>query len=259
MTESSSSKTVVYIYNGPGVCSESVEHTAQTLKKILHTKYSIQNIGPKEVIQGLWVRDAALFVLPGGADLSYVKELSPYGNDLLKKYVFEGGAFLGICAGSYYSGKNVDFAKDTDLEVLGERKLIFFPDTVKGPLLKPYEYNSYSGACAASIHTPILNSLNFLKVYYNGGGYFVNAQEYSDVNVIADYDVSDNQKPAAAIVQINYGKGKVILSGVHWEYDPALLDGNDTYLKPIIADLSEYEQKRILLGKHLVHMLDLEV
>lgn len=36
-------------------------------------------------------------------------------------------------------------------------------------------------------------------------------------------------------IYTHYGKGDVILSGVHFEYDPILMDTHDTYLREIIS------------------------
>ena len=241
----------MFIYNGPGVSQESLKQTAAAVRKVL-PNYLIQYIGPLRVINDSWEESAAFFILPGGADIPYTKELNGLGNQKIKSYVANGGAFLGICAGSYYAGAVVDFAKNTPLEVQGERELAFFPGIVKGPILAQYDYLSQKGARAAQLTWGASKGFEEgeqFTVFYNGGGYFEEVAKFSNTSVLAYYD---EEKKFPAIIECRIGRGIVILSGVHFEYDPILLDSNDEYLKTVISLISEDDRHRELLLKHLV-------
>lgn len=244
----------VYIYHGPGTSNESVMQTAYTLGRYLSINYKIKTLQHDHVISGDWIKDAALFLMPGGADLPYVANLTPVGNRIIKAYIESGGSFLGICAGAYYASNYVEFALGTELEVKGERELSLFPGTVKGPCLKPYDYRTNSGACAAEIQLAADGSK--LKVFYNGGGFFVGAESMREIEKIARY-TQDGNENEAAIIRFMYGKGRVILSGVHPEYDPEFLDSKDIFFKPIASVIKENEQCRIDLIKYLLNSLGL--
>lgn len=249
-----SQQKTVFIYNGPGVSQESLKQTAVSVKSVL-PDHPIEYIGPLQVINDFWEGKAAFFILPGGADIPYTKELNGLGNQKIKNYVANGGAFLGICAGSYYAGAFVDFAKNTPLEVQGERELAFFPGIVKGPVLAQYDYLSQKGARAARLIW--VASKGFEKdeqftVFYNGGGYFEEAANFSNTSVLAYYD---EEKKMPGIIQCRIGKGIAILSGAHFEYDPSLLDSNDVYLKTVIPLIAEDNQHRELLLKYLFERL----
>lgn len=245
----------IYIYYGPGASTECVLNTAYTLKQCLSTDYQIRTLQPDELISGDWKKDAALFLLPGGADLPYVQFLTPVGNLEIKNYIESGGSFLGICAGAYYASNFVCFAPGTELEVIGNRQLSFFPGTVKGPCLKPYDYKTKSGAYAAEIK--LTKDLSIIKVFYNGGGFFVGSETIDGVENIATY-TQDAAKNKAAIISLKYGKGLVVLSGVHLEYDPELLDSKDSFLKPIALNLKNYDQERVNLVKSILQNLGLK-
>lgn len=242
---------MVYIYAGPGVSKNSLMQTEKTLNFFLKPPYLIKRIFPEQIINEEWEKETALLIIPGGADLPYAKALNGAGNQKIKSYVENGGAFLGICAGSYYGGAFVDFGKNTDLEVQGERELSFFPGTVRGPILAPYAYRSESGARAAQISwmcSSDFQKSTLLSVYYNGGGYFVDAEKKNRVTVLASYGLEDY----AAIIECEVGLGKAILSGVHFEYDPELLDSENDHLKPIIAQLRSQNQERLELVRCLL-------
>ena len=185
-------KNVVYIYKDDGVSEESLLQTIATLKELLSRNYSVHTINAKDVIYNKWIKDAALFVMPGGADLPYAKKLNGKGNHNIKNYVQDGGAYLGICAGSYYGSAYVEFDKGGELEVLGERELAFFPGKEIGPILAKYDYKNNSGARAANIKLA-LDAVKESIVYYNGGGYFENAANYDKVSVVGYYQ---NHLPA---------------------------------------------------------------
>lgn len=251
---------IVYIYSGPGVSQESLEHTQHTLKQILSENYLIKNIQPKEVQNGRWINDAVLFIMPGGADLPYVEHLCTLGNNQIKKFVKKGGAYLGFCAGAYYGSQKVEFAPHSPLEVIGERELSFFPGTAVGPTLATYDYKTNSGARAALLQWELQEDLPFKKkflVYYNGGCHFENAHRYKNVAILGNYNTTTG--PKAAIIQILVGKGRVILSGVHCEYAPELLNDNDQYLFPIKKQLLSRDSDRRVLMKTLIKRLGIDV
>jgi biotin--protein ligase len=252
-----SSKEVVYIYAGPGVSQYSLSQTTATLRAFLHSDYQLELIFPEQILKSDWEKQTVLLIIPGGADIPYMQVLNGVGNQKIRSFVENGGSFLGICAGSYYGGNFVDFAKGTKLEVQGKRELSFFPGIVRGPILSPYEYKSESGSKAAKISWQGSSGFergSTFTVYCNGGGYFVDASAKENTNVLASYDVEGR---LAAIVECQVGRGKVILSGVHFEYDPELLDHNDEYLQQILPELEEGNEKRIQLIRHLLERLHL--
>jgi glutamine amidotransferase-like uncharacterized protein len=244
----SQERDTVYVYQDEGVSEESLNQTILTFQKLIK-KYAVVTISAKQVKEGGWSKNAILFVMPGGSDLPYVKKLNGKGNEVIKQYVTNGGSFLGICAGSYYGSSYVEFDKNGPLEVLGNRELGFFGGNAIGPILAPYDYKTQSGSRAATIYTTLPNVTKTI-VFYNGGGFFENAEQYPNAKVIGTYD---NNLPA--IILINYGKGKVLLSGVHFEYDPFLLNSKDQHIQKIIEPLREGNESREVLFKNLMGVL----
>ncbi|WP_342272630.1 BPL-N domain-containing protein [Candidatus Tisiphia endosymbiont of Parasteatoda lunata] len=235
----------IKIYNDLGVSKESIKHCEYTLK--LYTpQYKVEYISAKEILEENWFKDTYLLVLPGGRDLYYVQKLQGKGNANIKNYIKNGGNFLGICAGSYYSGNYLEFAKGTNIEVIGKRELEIFKGTVKGPLLALYYYNLNKGARAAYLRINPIIGLNIKDcyVFYNGGGYFVDAENTKDTEIIASYE--DNK---AAIIKCMYGNGTAILSGVHLEYDPMLIKNKS--LNNICKTLTAHNIVRIKLLNYL--------
>ncbi len=252
-----SSAQIIYIYAGPGVSKSSLMQTENTMNLFLKSNYLIKHILPEQITYDDWEKQAALLIIPGGADIPYMHALNGVGNQKIRSYVENGGAFLGICAGGYYSGNFVDFAKGTDLEVLGKRELCFFPGIVRGPTLAPYDYKSESGARAAKVMWRDFFQFqenSHFTVYYNGGGSFVDAKTKNNTTILACYDTEGQE---TAIIECQVGSGKAILSGVHFEYDPNLLDADNEYLKQIISKLKSEDSKRIQLIQHLLERLNL--
>jgi biotin--protein ligase len=237
---------VVYIYKDKGVSAESLTHTIYTLKNCLSEKCKILTLSAKEVIEGLWEQDADLFVMPGGRDIPYYRALKGKGDERIRTFVQNGGSFIGICAGSYYAGSYVDFAKNTDLEVQGGRGLSFFPGIVKGPILSSYDYLTKIGARAERIST---EEGDEYPVFYDGGGCFLDAAGQENVTVIASYSIG---KEYPAIISCKVGAGIALLSGVHIEYEPSLLDRKDPYLARLIPSLEKGNEERKYFVRDLI-------
>jgi biotin--protein ligase len=129
---------------------------------------------------------------------------------------------------------------------------------VRGTILACYDYKIESGARAAKIlgkNFPQLQKNPYFTVYYNGGGCFVDADQKDNTTILACYDT---EKQEAAIVECVIGTGKAILSGVHFEYDPNLMDAGNEYLRYIIPMIKDENSQRVLLVLHLLKRLNLK-
>jgi glutamine amidotransferase-like uncharacterized protein len=233
------SKKIVYVYNDDGVSENSLQQTLSTFKKHL-SNYKVQTINALEVIEGKWIKKAVLFIMPGGADLPYTKKLNGKGNAVIKNFVRNGGKYLGICAGAYYGTSYIEFDKKGELEVSGERELSFLKGKAVGPALAKYDYKNNSGARPAKIK---LKTTEEIISYFNGGCFF----ETNQLNVIVLGLYSEINKPA--VIYMRYGKGDVVLSGVHLEYNPILMDKSDPYLKEIIPQINHDILLNIVLNQ----------
>ncbi len=258
-SNSTPKNNVIYLYAGPGTSEESVSQTESTLISLTSFPYKVKKVGPEEVIKGTWMVDGALIVMPGGADIPYCQHLSPLGNAKIKEFVKNGGAYLGLCAGAYYGAKEILFSVGTPLEVTGERELSFYQGIAEGPAIAPYSYDSNAGARLASLRwiameNPLQKNRLFVS-FFNGGCHFVNAEAIENVTPLAKYREENSKEEKTAIVEIKVGKGIAILSGVHFEYSPDLLDQNDQYLKPISQALKENDEGRIKVARYLLQKL----
>lgn len=265
-------ESVIYVYDGAGVSQESLTQTLVTLKRHTHKTYKIKTLSPEEVRQGRWRQDAALFVMPGGADIPYCKDLNGAGNEHIRAFVDQGGRYLGICAGAYYGCAAIEFSKGTDIEVIGARELNFYPGLGIGPTYGPYDYKTTKSAKVLEImwEAPPLTQKNsakpqsphplqkkFAAVFYNGGGYFEKEDTVAvdpvksnmtkktvpfvnNVTVLARYPDPQNH---AAIIYRQVGKGHVVLSGVHFEYEAPHLDASDSHYQTNIIPALQLDQK----------------
>lgn len=242
-------KPVIYVYQDAGVDEKALAHTLDTLKATVGTDYQITTLSAASLLQDNWIKNAKLLVMPGGADLPYVQKLQGKGNQRIRDFVASGGAYLGICAGAYYGAAVVEFDKGGKLEVVGPRELSFFSGKAIGPILAPYDYHTNSGARAAQI-TTTLPGLSSVTVYYNGGGYFEHALQDPHARILAIYP---NQ--LAAIIHVTYGKGNVILSGVHFETEAEHLEATDQYLAPLVPLLQQDHKNRRQLQLAILRLL----
>jgi biotin--protein ligase len=166
-----------------------------------------------------------MLVMPGGADLGYCAVLNGKGNSRIKRFVQDGGSYLGLCAGGYYGSGRCEFEiGDKLLEVQGDRELAFFPGTCRGCAYPGFKYHSENGARAAKlkVNTALNVAPPIFKAYYNGGGVFVDAGKYHEqgVEILASYvdETFVESTDRAAVVCCKVGSGAAILTGPHPEF-----------------------------------------
>lgn len=255
----------ILVYVGPGAGPSSIVNTIATLEALASSKYIIKVAQPEDLIDPTWMQNTALLVMPGGADRPYLEKLTGKGNANIREYVKNGGKYLGICAGAYYSADRIEFAKgDEDLEVTGERELKFYPGLVEGPTYSGFDHRNTANTAGMRAATIYWNAdqpkyaMQDVTLFYNGGGHFVNAEKYPEVIILARYGEEAPGRPdsPAAIVECTVGKGKAILSGPHFEWHAETLEGPE--FAAIRAKLKQRSADRLIVAKSLLERLDIE-
>ncbi|RCH83516.1 biotin holocarboxylase synthetase [Rhizopus stolonifer] len=258
----------ILVYDDLGASSNSVKHTQNTLKSLLGHAYDVITIDRKVLQSEPWEINCAMLVMPGGRDLPYCEALNGHPNARINHYVRAGGRYLGICAGAYYASKNIEFEKgNAIMEIIQPRELEFYPGLCKGTTYPGFVYNSESGASSVSVVTEkdVLKDVSSeIKMYYNGGGYFVRPEEYSHVTVLCRFKdhgplCKDEPRGPAAVVHCKIEKGDALLIATHPEYDVSSEDllladqANSEKVSEILKDLvlSEVERKRFLCAAFL--------
>jgi len=248
----------IFIYSGAGVAERSRRETPVLLESLLASSgYETYLVNASAFNDPDWMEKVAVLIMPGGSDLPYLRHLSGHYNDEIRDYVTKGGSYLGFCAGAYYASAFIDFDRGGELEVLGERELKFFPGVTKGPAygVGTYFYGSDNGARMVPLkwcweEEEVGQDVPPLKIYYNGGCIFLEAEKYQGVKVLARYD--DIPGKPAAIIECTVGEGRAILSGVHPEFTLDSLPVQSPQSKEIYAEHAQFEAGRAWLLNNLL-------
>lgn len=165
------------------------------------------------VIDGRVLGMADVFVMPGGADLPYCRKLDGAGNANIRGFVENGGTYLGICAGAYYACREIAYHKGADDGICGPRELAFVDGVAVGSLPELTPPHDATLATAAIVDIALQNGQT-AKVFYQGGCRFDLGAGH-DADILATYAQIAGSPPA--IIRRKIGRGKAILSGVHFE------------------------------------------
>lgn len=246
----------ILVYCDEGVGCSSFKVLMQSLEETFHeTPYVLQTIDHYGFLEKGWEEKSTLLIFPGGRDVPYHAHLRGKANERIRRYVEEGGNYLGICAGAYYGAAQIEFEKGKKLEIIDSRELAFFPGTAYGPVYrkKGFSYQNESGSCIAKLawQTSLLTRGPY-SLYYKGGCAFVASKQHSHVTTLACYD--DLPDTPAAIVRCQIGKGQAILCGVHPEFSYSALRLNNPHLRPLFPSLKKGENGRVLFWKNLLSL-----
>ncbi len=208
----------ILVYNDEGVSPESLQETVALFKRF---NYMISIVNAAFLTHESWEKNVILLVIPGGRANPYHDALYPKGCEKILNFISAGGRYLGICAGGYYGASQIFFEKGNhEYEIITNKALGLYSGIAEGPAygLGVFRYHSEEGARVANI---VAEDIAF-PTYFNGGCWFHSHLENGLVTNIAHYE--DIDKQPTAIILCQYGKGRVCLSGVHFEY--ALEDGH---------------------------------
>lgn len=222
-------RDTIFIYNDEGVSQDGVVHLKKTLSEVFTCSYRISLISARELIENDWERKAVLIAIGGGRDSAYHALLQGVGNQKIRRFVKNGGLYVGICAGAYYASSSFVFAEP---RICATRQLRFFKGQSVGPHIGSF-------GTATACKTFVKEGDRVLRLFYHAGGCFQDAQEQKNVTVHAWYDQM-HQFPS--VIECKVGKGRALISGVHFEYDPELM--HDLDLK-LIAKLKNDNAARL--------------
>ncbi len=181
----------------------STDGCAQALATMIqnNTKwhFKVLLVGPSESISvqaGLAMPGVKIFAEPGATGDDTTSLAAQKGNiRAIRKFVKNGGRFLGVCMGGYLAGKD-EFG--------------LFPVPANEYIKRPRA----STANTADTVIPITWRGKVRQMYFQDGPSFILTPRTSGVTVLATYS---NGEVAAAVAR--YGKGKIAVSGPHPEAD----------------------------------------
>lgn len=247
----------IVIYVDKGVSGLSVMQAVKSLQLDVDlSSHSIKRLDAAAIEKGGWEAKSSLLLIPGGRDVFYHEALKNGGAERIRRFVMEGGSYLGICAGAYFACSEIEFEKGGHLEVCGKRPLAFFPGLAKGSALDNGKYSYENDERADAAHLSLKGGED-CHVYFNGGCFFDKAEEYKGVEILSFYKKLEER--AASIVQCQVGKGRALLSGVHLEFSAAHLIRDNPHVERFLPLLQESEERRRQLFRAVLQRLGITI
>lgn len=213
-----SSNPLALVYSGPASLPGCPEAVADLLAASARG-FRVDFVGPDEhwPLSAASLAEATLYAQPGGADLEEAyRHLRPH-RDTIRRFVADGGRYLGFCLGSYLAGATPGFdllPGDTDQYIGTSRASV---DTDRGAIVEV----SWRG--------------HRRHLYFQDGPLFQFDAD-ADVDILARYP---NRAVAAAVT--SFGRGRVGVVGPHpeasadWFIDAGLSDPGHHHPTPATA------------------------
>ena len=253
-------KNKILIYNDVGVFNIHPLKTA--LETYFKNNIEIDTISSTEIVNNTKLtNDILALFIPGGIANKYFEKIGIKGNKNIQNYIKNGGIYFGICGGAYYACNKVEFENDIpELKIEAEYNLNLINALAKGTLYKELGIQpfSHSSKSTAIVDIEDEKTKNLSSAVYHGGPFFDLIEK--NCQIIANYKLKSGKK-LPAILQKTYGKGKVIISGVHFEYNLENLENIILYTNKtnshseILKKIKLKEDKRQTLFKQLMQKI----
>jgi glutamine amidotransferase-like uncharacterized protein len=206
-------KNLVLIYKGPGSCIDGCSEAAGDIPTSLG--YEVKYVTPNDIKPEIF-KNAILWIQPGGNAIDASITMGKTKLQMIRNFVWNGGAYVGFCAGAFLADKTVD--DDGKIEGLGIIPVVSY--------YAPIDSNNDMGTM-----TWITWNGRPRHLFFNGGANFSVKKNDSRVKVIARFDIDGSP----STIQNRFGQGNVVVSGAHpeattvWKTEGNLqdLDGSD--------------------------------
>ena len=184
----------VCVYTGKG--TRFVKDLFKVLDKI---KIPYQRINEKEILQDE-LDKYSILIVPGGWPNKYAHNLGKKGFRKIRKFVRNGGRYIGICAGADLASKRFEVRDDNfpGLGLINSMAKMEIKKILPGKIRTITTSNSFLTR----------NCPKKIQVWYENGSIF----RINKIKVVAKYENNNT-----AIIYSKYGKGVVILFSPHPE------------------------------------------
>lgn len=206
----------VAIYEGPGSGDRGVDSVSARAQQI--TGAQVTRLTPEQ-IAALDLAEFDVIVFSGGSGSAQAKAIGEGGRVAVKRFVENGGGYVGVCAGAYLACAGFEWG----LGILDARTVS--PKWRRGRGYVDVELTDEGRALFGDVQQPF-------KVRYANGPIIkpLGRDELPDYTVFAWFrsEVAENGTPAGvmvnspAVVGATFGKGRVVTLSPHSEDTPGL-------------------------------------
>lgn len=205
----------ILVYNDTGIAASEVK---QALAKAFYAA-AISETNSLLIKQaGALNEDTLALILPGiiGDNSPYNDQLTEETHKAIRKYVEDGGVYVGICAGAYYASNRITYHPPW-MNTGKTRKpgLNLFNGAAKGPISRLAKHSYAEGREDCTLTTISFNTASGVRkttgVAY-GNGPMLFPDDTKNLEIIARYEEVAGQPIAIAARKI--GKGLALFVGV---------------------------------------------
>ncbi len=199
------------VWGGPGACEDDCVTAAVHVTKMAGLNPMV--VTPENFDPAL-LESARVWVTPGGKSSKVSIALGAANREAIRRFVFNGGGYVGFCAGGFLTTHKVGTTKYAGLGIVDGKSA-------------PYK-KSRSAVSLQALITPA----GIKYHYWEGGPYFsFNAAQAQRINITSRYKKTYQING----LETTYGSGRVSITGTHpeapqWWYEDeniSDIDGSD--------------------------------
>lgn len=244
----------VLIYQDAGVSESSAQAIQMQLSTMLGNKVSIRIVDSNFLRHTAWEKDTSALVMGAGVCSTWEQLLQEDGMRKIYNYVFNGGRYLGICAGAYFGAAYSQFCLIGQAPLIKKRPLSFYIGHAIGPIIATDDELAPQAALALRVELVQNSAIKLGYCYYLGGPTFDILQSSYLTEVLLRYTAPFT---GSAAISNTVGFGRAVLCGLHPEF--FWPKPQDKYMQPeffhIAKQLSEHEGFRQEIWNSLVSKL----
>jgi len=155
----------------------------------------------------------SMICFPGGDMYRYSIDISSSGKEKIRNFIRDGGGYIGICGGAYFTGEKV-FWQGNQLPM---EPLAIFPGITRGPVdeIAPYPNCVMCEVNIVNRTHPVTESeQDSVWIQYCYGPMLL-PNDNANIEILGEYEIGDNP----SIIAFKYGHGRVFIIGTHPEFE----------------------------------------
>ena len=199
----------IALYSGQGTDEGCIQATENMFEWM---GYTVRLVTSNDINNG-GLDNFKILCVPGGDMYQYSQDISSKGKENIKDFIRDGGSYIGICGGSYFTGEKVIWQGNQ----LPMTPLGIFPGTTRGPVdeIAPYPQCVMCKVNIVDSTHPITQSeQDSTWIIYCYGPMFT-PDTGADISILGRYDIGNQPM----MISFDYGDGRVFIIGTHPEFE----------------------------------------
>lgn len=208
----------IYVFRDKSTSDHSTRYLHASLATALMPHgYDVQFMNAHDVLHNAWDRPGNIFVLGGGSFGNFKEQVGEEGIMRIRRFVYAGGGYIGICMGSYAASRMINFRGNQVTKISNGFNFVNHMAIGSLPITPVYfEGTSHSATIIPVHHVP--RDIIYPSLYWGGNYFDIGNNDDPHITITNELTMQNGSKYVIGLkARVGDEGGWALMTGTHVE------------------------------------------